>query len=278
MTSIRQEIRRITQHGQGPFSCEVEVERVWPISRGFRRVAVHGPGLAQYRDIWPADAFKLMLPGSEQPLPRAYTVRSFDPERNRIEFDVAEHRGGPGMAWLERTGPGEVVGFAGMRHEFSSAAPVDRHLIVGDASALPAAAAILESLPPEVPALVCLSTAEESDKALLPERARTSVHWAIGQPREALAELVRSVAAPQGRTQAWLAAEAAVVRELRRFTLEECGVDRQDMQARAYWKAGVDSTAIDADSIVRYQKAMADGLDVTDPDVVDRMEFETAGG
>lgn len=296
MTSIRQEIRRITQQGRGPFSCMVTVDEVRPVSNGFRRVAVRGDGLADYREVHPADAFKLMLPprghdrvdfperdergmpywpeGTQQPLLRAYTVRSFDEQAKRIEFDVAEHSEGPGMDWLDRARPGEVIGLSGMRHEFHAAEGVDHHLIAGDASALPAVAAIVESLPEGTPATVCLTSADESDQALLPEREEVNAHWAIGGPKEALIGLVRSAPVPPGRTQAWLAAEASVVRELRRYVLDELGVQRKDMQARAYWKAGMDSTSVDADNLKRYQHAAETGADITDPDVVDRMEFE----
>jgi hypothetical protein len=49
MASIRQEIRRLTRNGPGPFSCDVAVEWVEPVTTGFRRVAVSGDGLSAYR-------------------------------------------------------------------------------------------------------------------------------------------------------------------------------------------------------------------------------------
>lgn len=290
----------MTQQGPAPFSASVAVEAVWPISHGFRRIAMHGADLDAYTEIWPADAFKLMLPpdggrrvdfpsrdgqgmpywpeGTKQPLLRAYTVRSFDAARQRIEFDVALHGQGVAMAWLNSVQPGDGLGISGMRREFYASPDVDRHLIIGDASALPAVAAIVESLPRSVPVVACLAAADESDKQLLPAHENLTAQWVIGHAQSGkdseLERLVRDVVKPQGRTQAWLAGEAAATRELRRFVLDECDIARADMQAGAYWKAGTDSTAVDADKLGRYQRALADGADITEPDVVDSLEFE----
>lgn len=278
MTSIRAEIRRITQHGGRPFTAEVTVESVEPVSRSFVRVSVRGETLTRYRDVWPADAFKLHLHDRGEDLVRAYTVRSFDPGAYRLTFDVALHGEAPAMRWLERVTPGDTVELTGMRHEFAAPEGIDQHLLIGDATALPGIGAILDALPADVPRTVFVAGHEESDRALLPRTA--NAHWVIGGPQRGagspLAELVRAKAEPRGRTQAWLAAEAGVVRELRRFVLGECGLDRADMRAAAYWKAGLDSTAVDAVNIERYQRAAADGADITDPDVVDRLEFERA--
>lgn len=62
MTSIRREIRRITNEGPRPFGCPVTVVAVRELTPGFSRVTVEGAGLSDYREPRPADAFKLLLP------------------------------------------------------------------------------------------------------------------------------------------------------------------------------------------------------------------------
>ena len=89
-----------------------------------------------------------------------------------------------------------------------------------------------------------------------------------------LVAAVRQGERPNGRTQAWIAAEAGVVRELRRFVVGELGVARDVLHAAAYWKSGLDSTEGDAVLLERYREEVAAGADVSDPDVRERVELE----
>lgn len=300
MTTIRREIRRITREGAPPFTCQVTVETVTPVSEGFVRVSVRGDELAAYTDVWPADAFKILLPpdgkgtvdfphrgddglpfwpdGSRRPVLRPFTVRYFDRAGLRIDFDVAVHAGGLAMRWLRGVAAGDVIGLAGMRHEFHAGAGVERHLIVGDASALPAVAAIVDALVPGVPATVYVAVEHHSDTALLAPRPHVTVHWLIGPASagagSALATAVRDTPRLDGRTQAWLAAEAGVVRDLRRFVTDDLDVARDDLHAAAYWKTGLDSTEVDAVALGIYQRELASGADVTDPDLREKVDLE----
>lgn len=293
MTSIRQEIRRLTLNGPAPFTAQVTVESVRSVSEGFRRVTVQGADLAAYTDIHPADAFKIMIPpdgrgpvdfpqrggdglpywpdGARPPLLRAFTVRTYEPARRRLRFDVAVHGAGLTRTWLEAVRPGDVIGLSGMRREFAPG-DVDRHVLIGDGSAVPAMAAIIEALDPGVPATVHVAVEHAADLTLLPRPPHVTVRPVHGSGRE-LAAAVREREAPGGRTQAWLAAEAATVRELRRHLLTALGVARDDLHAAAYWKAGADATAVDDETLRAYQAAAAEGADVMDPDVADKIAF-----
>lgn len=293
MTSIRQEIRRLTLNGPAPFTAQVTVESVRSLSEGFRRVTVRGADLSAYTDIRPADAFKIMIPpdgrgtvdfprrgddglpywpeGTRRPLLRAFTVRTFDPPARRLQFDVAVHGTGLTRTWLEAVRPGAVIGLSGMRREFA-AGDVDRHVLIGDGSALPAIAAIVESLDPGVPATVHVAVEHAADLTLLPRPRHVTVRPVHGSGA-ALAAAVRERESPGGRVQAWLAAEAATVRDLRRHLLTTLGVARDDLHAAAYWKAGADATAVDDETLRAYQEAAAAGADVMDPDVADRIAF-----
>ena len=282
--------------------CLVTVESVEPVSPGFRRVTVQGPGLANYHTVLPADAFKLMLSpdgrgtatfpeigadglpswpaGTPQPIFRAYTVRTFDPAARRLTFDVAIHGEGPAMAWLRRARRGDTVGLAGMRHDFHPGTGIDHHLIVADASGFPAVAAIVESLSAnEKPAqaTVYLQTENAGDQALLPEPSGVELNWVrsgacLGAGSE-LERAARRFRSERGRVQAWIAAEAGVVRALRGFALNELRVDRDDLHAVAYWKAGQSGEQRDAEALRVYQKAATAGLDVTDPAIIQSLEF-----
>ncbi|HVW41216.1 MAG TPA: hypothetical protein VHC18_07695 [Amycolatopsis sp.] len=67
------------------------------------------------------------------------------------------------------------------------------------------------------------------------------------------------------------------MRDLRRWALDELGVAREDLHAAAYWKAGLDSTAVDAVHLDRYGKEVERGADVSDPDTRERVELGSRG-
>ncbi|GAB3460146.1 siderophore-interacting protein [Streptomonospora sediminis] len=297
MTSVREGIRRLSKQGQA-LSCRVRIASVSAVSDGFTRVAVAGDELVDYRDALPADAFKLLLPAdgggdvefpqrgedglpywppnARPPVFRAFTVRRFDRGGRRITFDVLRHDGFT-RRWLDSASVGDTIGLAGMRREFHPGAGVDRHLLVGDASALPAVAAITESLPPHVPATVYLAVGHSSDRDLLRPRANVAVHWvAGGSPTGAGSPLERAVRDGErvgGRVQAWLAAEAGVMRGVRRLLLGELGVARTDLHSAAYWKSGLDGTRLDGVGLRHYQQEVAAGADPADPDTRDTVEL-----
>nr|WP_255430312.1 siderophore-interacting protein [Streptomonospora sp. PA3] len=164
-----------------------------------------------------------------------------------------------------------------MRREFHPGTGVDRHLLIGDSSALPAIAAITESLPPHVPAAVYLAVGNGSDRDLLPRRGGVAVHWVEGaSPSGSRSPLQRAVQDNEtacGRTQVWLAAEAGVVRELRRLVLGGLGVARTDLHSAAYWKAGLDSTRLDDAGLRRYEREIAAGADPYDPATREAVEL-----
>lgn len=110
-----------------------------------------------------------------------------------------------------------------------------------------------------------------SDRELLPVTEGASVRWVSDTE---LTQAIRHGERTGGRIQAWIATEAAVVRELRRLVVDELGVARDDLHAAAYWKAGRSSTETDALLLQRYRRAAEAGGDVSDPDVRERVEME----
>ncbi|GAB3833007.1 siderophore-interacting protein [Kribbella italica] len=291
--TIRSEIRRLTRSGDSRVICPVTVESVEELTPQFSRVVVRGDGLAAYRTIRPADAFKLMIPpdgigsvrmpklgpngapvwAADRPLPltRAFTVRSFDPVTLRLTFDVAVHGEGPAMTWLANTRPGDTPILFGTRREFSAGDGVANHLLIGDPTSLPAIASIVESL--DAPATVFLQVESEADQRLVPG----DVQWIVGPPGigpdSPLEKAVRSYPRLSGRTQAWLAAEAGVVRSLRQYLLKDLAIQRDDLHTVAYWIAGQTAEGRDAEQMRWYAKANEEGLDTTDPAVLQGLEF-----
>lgn len=297
MPGIRAEIRRISQ--QRPLlDLRVEYESVRQLTDSFVRVSVRGSQLAEYDDPRPADAFKLLLPtdtgaGLEGPRPgdggapswqrqtrrpvmRAFTVRDLDPAQWRLTFDVLLHAGHT-LEWLRRVRPGDEVGLAGMRVDYVHCEAVDHQVFVADAAALPAVAAILESLPWGTPVTALLALDHSSDRRLVPERAGARLVWVEGgSPTgsdNSLVEALRALPRPRGRVQAWACGEATTVRQVRAHLVHAWGVHSDDLHASAYWRQGLDASANDAQALARYQDAIADGAEPTDPTLRESIEL-----
>ncbi|MGW0180817.1 siderophore-interacting protein [Nocardia sp. NPDC003345] len=284
----------IRQRAQGDrlLSLRVRVAGVEQLSPGFTRVVLEGSELSEYRDPRPADAFKIMLPpdpetavetpvrganglpewpGGVQPLLRAFTVRTFDPATNRLTMDVAEHDAGLSLTWLRAVRPGEAVWLAGMRPEWAVAAGVRDHVLVGDGTALPAIAAILEGLDPDHTVSAYVALPDPADLELVPSHPNLTVRL-LPAVADVTGHLPLSFAVGR-RTQVWIAAEAAEVRRVRSHAVEVWGVDRADMLARAYWKRGSTNTEVDAVARVRYEKALAEGGSAYDPELAEAIDL-----
>lgn len=290
MPGIRHRLRERARQNR-PFTVAVRVDAIERISAGFVRVTVSGEELSAYDERHPADAFKVFFPpegtrridyprrgpdglpywpdGTTQPVLRAFTVRSYDAGRRELRFDIADHATGHAMSWLRSEPAGTVVALSGMRRDFALGTGASRYVFAGDGSALPAIAACVEALPPDVRIDVHLPELDVSDRALLPRHDGLTAHW---EPDGLLTGIARQPAPEQG-TQVWVAGEAGVVREIRRHVLEQWRVSRDDLHATAYWKARHDNTQFDAGNLVRYQEAVAKGLDIIDPDVREEIEL-----
>jgi NADPH-dependent ferric siderophore reductase len=300
MSSIREELRLQARSLDSRLMCEVSVAAVEPLTPSFGRVVLEGDGIADYSRPFPADAVKLMLPpegehavefppmdehGAPQwarlahrPVLRAFTVRYADRPARRVTIDVAVHDSGAAMTWLRTARKGDRLGLFGIRRDFHPCSAVDHHLLVADATALPAAAAILESLPPGVHVTAFVQSQAAADQSLVPGREGAEIYRLIAPPQAGagseLEQAVRAFRPPEGRVQVWIAAESGVVRSLRRYALDELATGRDDLHAVAYWKAGQDSGERDDAAMREYPELLAAGHDLTDPAVVAELEFD----
>jgi NADPH-dependent ferric siderophore reductase len=114
----------------------------------------------------------------------------------------------------------------------------DFHVVIGDETALPAVATVLEALPADVPARAFLEVADAGEEQELPGSAElTWVHRGSAAPGVPLTDAVRTATFPTGRGQAWLSGESACVKDLRKHLLDERGLDRRAVYATGYWRA-----------------------------------------
>ena len=201
--------------------------------------APHG---CDYRWPFDPDALRVSEPAERWPVTRTYTVRSYDAERNEMVVDFVVH-GDEGLAgpWAARAQPGDQIGFFGPGGGYAPDPAADRHLLVGDESALPAIAAALDRLGDRARATVYLEVDGPSDELALSSSPDVQVTWVHRQGRpygEALAEVVRAAGVPAGDVQAFVHGNAEMIRRLRRYLFSEVQFNRQRVSMSGYWRTG----------------------------------------
>ncbi|TCJ71320.1 UNVERIFIED_ORG: NADPH-dependent ferric siderophore reductase [Dietzia maris] len=174
-------------------------------------------------------------------LVREYTVRCLC--GGAMCVDMVRHASGAGMGWLESVRPGDEMTIVGPR--VSRALPaVDRMLAVGDATALPALARLIEERPPTMALDVLAAVPDPSalPRTVLPavspaDADRVRVRVVAAAPGSAY-EIIDALAAAEFPTGfAWVAGESGMVTAARRHLLAR-GQEPDRVQFTGYWSLG----------------------------------------
>jgi len=219
---------------------------------------------------------------------RTYTVRALRPAipargaqpavlaELDIDFVLHLHGGsGPAAEWAAAAVPGDPMMLIGpcarwgdcLGIEFAPG-DADRVLLVGDETAVPAIAAILETLPAHMTGHAILEVPGGEDFLDIPTRSNVEIRWharsgsehgtamsadvraAIGaapcergeEPEDVnIDEVILWETPEQGPVRglyAWIAGEASTVRELRRYLVRDVGMDRNAVAFMGYWRQG----------------------------------------
>ena len=159
-----------------------------------------------------------------------------------LAIDFALHEpAGPATRWARQARVGQTLGVGGPRGSMVVPGGFDWHLLVGDATALPAIARRLQELPSGARAEVLIEVESAADQIALPSAAAVRVQWVVRTPGVAhpLLEALRSTPLPAGVFFAWLACESAQAKVLRAHLVAECRANPQWVKASAYWRRGV---------------------------------------
>jgi NADPH-dependent ferric siderophore reductase len=177
----------------------------------------------------------LVVPGQFQS--RYYTVRSY--ADGELTLDVVVHDVGLVTEWAARDCVGDVVTITEPKASFLPPAGASWLLLVGDLTAMPAMARIVETHP-DLPTRVLAEVPEQDEPALagyLP--ATADVTWltppAPGQ--SALAEVVEGIDWPAGEGYFWMAGESAQMRAIRKHLMREVGLPTSHYDVMGYWRA-----------------------------------------
>jgi NADPH-dependent ferric siderophore reductase len=172
---------------------------------------------------------------------RPYTIRRFDPEALELDIDVLLHGDSPGSVWARTVQPGDAVGFIGPRHDYRVPADVEWQLLVGDESALPAIAAVLESLPAGARAYAWIEVNDAADELPIETKAEVHLSW-LHRGRQSAAssglleQNLRSFTLPAGKGHIWMAGHAQTAKNIRRHLLEERQLSKDVVTTMGYWR------------------------------------------
>ena len=261
---------------------ELEVARVVDVTPGLRRVTLTGDQLGSFTGsdgtTFPEfasngfdDSVRLIFPypGESEPvvpvykdgkyrwpadppaLWRVYTVRRYDAQARELDIDFVKHGVGVATTWAYRANPGDRLHVGGPSVSTGRPEGYDWYLVVGDDTAIPAIDRLLGELPDDAQAEVYIEVAEESHRIDFPERPGVEVTWLVRNGPAAgakplLLRAVREAGRREGSMFAWLAGEQSVVRDLRRYLVEERGVDKSDIDFTGYWRRA-EVVALDED-------------------------------
>ncbi|MGK5696232.1 siderophore-interacting protein [Streptomyces sp. URMC 128] len=199
------------------------------------------------------------LPDDVRAVMRSYTLRELRRDPDEIDIDFALHgvepgatvQAGPASRWAAGAAAGDRVLLLGPAVADNRAIrfrpPEDTDLVVvwGDETAVPAASAIVESLPAGTRARVWLEVPHAGDIQDLVTEADAEITWLVreeeGREGSAMAlDVLREAQLPPAeRPYVWIAGESGCVKQLRRHFVGERGIDRRRVTFVGYWRRGV---------------------------------------
>jgi NADPH-dependent ferric siderophore reductase len=187
------------------------------------------PAGAPYSAPFDVEDIRARLPREQWPRTRTYTVRAWDPERVRLTIDFVYH-GDTGVAgpWAAAAAPGDLLQLNGPGGAYAPDPAAAWHLMVGDASVIPAIAASLARVPAGVPVHALLEVEDPADEQPLTSPGDLRVQWV---PEGTVLDALGGLDFPAGPVHAFVHGEASTVRAVRRHLLVERGVPRDALSA-----------------------------------------------
>lgn len=187
------------------------------------------------------------LPDDVRAVMRSYTVREQRRDPDELDIDFAVHEdGGPACRWAQKASAGDRVTVLGPAVADNTAVrfrlpeDADSVLLWADETALPAASAILESLPAGIPAQVWLEVPYAEDRLGPVTAADARITWLVREEGAPSAvEAVRAAAVTGSAPYAWIAGESGSVKALRRHLVGERELDRRRVTFVGYWRKGI---------------------------------------
>lgn len=220
---------------------ERRVVRIEQRTPSLRRVVFDAP------DFEPngfTDAYVKLAFGDPETSPpvRTYSVAAFDPGAGELAIDFVVH-GDSGVAgpWAAAAQPGDILWIRKPGGAYRPDPSADAHLLVGDEAAIPSISAALAALPAGAPGVAFIEVDGPEHELDLPTASDVQISWlhrgdAPAGSTTLLDDAVRAWPWPDGRVQAFVHGESALLKTVRPYIRER--VQRRDLSVSAYWRLG----------------------------------------
>lgn len=188
-------------------------------------------------------------PRNPRPVARDYTPRAYRQGDKEVAFDFVLHGHGVASTWAASAKPGDRLHLAGPKA--SLLVPKAGHFVlIGDQTALPALCNWLEVLGPETRVDALIWVDDAASRVEIETKAQANISWIVdaSPDGEQLLAAVRTLPRPNGNSFVWGAMEASVLRKVRAFYIDECELDRGQLDMAAYWRRGVGDDQILAEA------------------------------
>jgi NADPH-dependent ferric siderophore reductase len=205
------------------------------------KLQLPAPG-ASYSAPFDVEQVRAELPRELWSRTRTYSVRAWDRERQRLTIDFVYH-GDHGVAgpWAAAAKPGDRLQLVGPGGAYVPDPEADWHLMIGDASVVPAISASLARIPARVPVHVLIEVDGHEDELPLTTPGDLHVQW-LHHPhtdRDEISPLIGALERlpfPAGAVHAFVHGEASTVRAIRRHLLVDRGLPPAALSVSGYWK------------------------------------------
>ncbi|MEM6381610.1 MAG: siderophore-interacting protein [Pseudomonadota bacterium] len=237
------------------FARVTDVAALGPV---FLRVSVESPNLSTHGDA--AIHFRLVLPnilgstawpgvatngsvkweqGDDAPHRPVYTARSVDQTNGTLIFDVFIHEGGRTTDWAQALQNGDqtraVVGVLGP----AGGGLMDAHRVIlaADETGFPAAARILENLPPDATGELLLEAQHGAACVYpLPKHAGFQVRWLSRSKGDELGTATRQALPQWQGANIWFAGEREQANAVRDAAIQ-AGWSKDQLRISGFWRA-----------------------------------------
>jgi NADPH-dependent ferric siderophore reductase len=183
----------------------------------------------------------LTIAKTERPVLRNYSVRAFRSDGPELDVDFVVHGDGPAATWALNCKPGDAVAIIDEGIAFTPPPSAKRMVLVADESGVPAAAAVLASLPLDTVGHAILEIPEDADRQDLVAPLGVTVEWlprndSTARPGVAALAEARALSLPGPATAyGWSVGEAALPTGLRRHWVG-AGVPKNQIMFCGYWR------------------------------------------
>lgn len=233
-TPVQRRVQRVRHELR---SRPVQVSHIESLGESFASITFSGEALADFHSASFDDHIKFIFDSpAGEPVRRDYTPRRFDAHKRELTIEFALHGEGLASDWAQQATVGQAAVIAGPRGSMIVPLDYDWHLLVGDASALPAISRRLEELPAGSRALVLVEMADPAARRGFDTRAQLDLAWLDNA--EQLVAAVEALQLPEGEGFAWAAGEASAMKRIRTLLVEAKGLPKEAMRVAAYWRHG----------------------------------------